>query len=189
MDEYINYEPPKTPLKELFYDAFYSLMKEKPICEIGIDELSERAGLSRRTFYRHFSLIDDRLRSQTDFFIRHFSRHKPTDYTSLAKVCFEHCAYFNKEFLLILKKNNKLELYLQYLFVKTSFLMAEIFERKGNRTCADTYVPHFIIGSLYGVLLSWLKSGMITDVKGMCDAVSHIINSDLLTLTGNAKPP
>ena len=185
MDEYINCEPPKIPPKELFRDAFFKLMKEKPIDQISVDELSEQAGLSRRTFYRHFKAIDDLLmyhfRLQTDFFIRHFSRQKPTDYISLAKVFFEHCAIFNKEFLLALKRDNKLEPYLQYLFAKTRFLMEEVFENKRNRALVDTYAANFIIGSLYGVLLRWLKTGMIPGVKDMCEIVSHVMESDLFT--------
>ena len=184
MSELNNHGLPKKTPRDLFYNAFWDLMKEKPIDQIGIDEISERAGLSRRTFYRHFKSVDDVLtyffRKKTDLFISHFTRYKPTDYISLAKVSFEYCA-ISKEFMLVLKKNNKLELYLQYLFEKTSFLMKKIFENNKKATLIDIYTSHFIIGSLYGVLLRWLKSGMIVDVKDMCEVVSDILKSDTLT--------
>lgn len=45
--------------KKAIRQAFSSLIKEKPIEEITVSELSEKADIDRRTFYLHYSAIID----------------------------------------------------------------------------------------------------------------------------------
>lgn len=45
--------------RKLIKDAFTELLKEKPLSSITITELTKRADIDRRTFYLHFSCIED----------------------------------------------------------------------------------------------------------------------------------
>ena len=182
MDEYINYEPPKTPPKELFYDAFYNLMKEKPIDQIGVDEISEKAGLSRRTFYRHFKSTEDLLmyvfQRSVDYFTSYYLKKAPADFNSLIKAFFEYWNYQGKQFLYILKKNDRLDQFLQYFLSNTKDLWAESIKVEDKRSGYAAYTPHFIAGGLCGILVKWLEDGATIVPRHMYMVVSHIMKSD-----------
>lgn len=45
--------------KKLIFDTFQQMMAEKPFEEITVKELSERAGINRKTFYSHYDTIVD----------------------------------------------------------------------------------------------------------------------------------
>lgn len=45
--------------KETILEAFLSLMTEKPVREITVSEICERAGLNRTTFYKHYRSTED----------------------------------------------------------------------------------------------------------------------------------
>ena len=47
--------------KKLLTRALLELMAEKPIAKIKVNELCEKAGINRATFYRHFSCCEDLL--------------------------------------------------------------------------------------------------------------------------------
>lgn len=47
--------------RQRFVDAFWSLVREKPIAKIAVSELTRRAGYNRSTFYEYFLDIDDLL--------------------------------------------------------------------------------------------------------------------------------
>lgn len=47
--------------KKLLKRALLALLAEKPIAKIKVNELCEKAGINRATFYRHFSCCEDLL--------------------------------------------------------------------------------------------------------------------------------
>ena len=184
VEEYINYEPPKTPPKELFYDAFYNLMKEKPLDKIGVDEISERAGLSRRTFYRHFKSTESLLmyifQKRIDFFISCYSKKRPVDFQSMVAASFGHWNCFDKQFLYILKSNGKLDRFLQCFLSRTIDLFAADMESEEKRSGYAAYVPYFITGGLCGILVKWLEDGANIVPRHMSRVATLVKKSDWL---------
>ena len=185
MDEYINYEPPKTPPKELFYDAFYNLMKEKPIDQIGVDEISEKVGLSRRTFYRHFKSTEDLLmyvfQRSVDYFTSYYLKKAPADFKSMITTFFEHWHYYDKQFLYTLKNNGKLDQFLQYFLSRTRDLLAENIKNQDERSRYAAYVPYFIVSGLCGILVKWLEDGANIIPREMRHIAAYIMKSDVMT--------
>ncbi len=47
--------------RQKFVDAFWELVKEKPVSKIAVSELTRRAGYNRSTFYEYFLDTDDLL--------------------------------------------------------------------------------------------------------------------------------
>lgn len=47
--------------RQKFIDAFWSLIQEKPISKIAVNEIARRAGYNRSTFYEYFLDIDEML--------------------------------------------------------------------------------------------------------------------------------
>jgi len=47
--------------RQKFIDAFWTLIREKPISKIAVNEITRRAGYNRSTFYEYFLDIDEML--------------------------------------------------------------------------------------------------------------------------------
>ena len=45
--------------KEYIQEALIELLNKKPIKEISITDLTEKAGIARSTFYRYYSSLDE----------------------------------------------------------------------------------------------------------------------------------
>lgn len=61
--------------KKALYDAFLDLLSEKPFDEITINELCDKAGVRRATFYKHYSDKFDFLTSYTGVLRDNFDRY------------------------------------------------------------------------------------------------------------------
>ena len=60
--------------QKLIRDNFIDLMEQKPINEITIQEITDKADINRRTFYLHFTDIYDLL-SKTEYYVmNHFAQ-------------------------------------------------------------------------------------------------------------------
>jgi AcrR family transcriptional regulator len=51
--------PGRTPARERLLDTAYELFSRRGIRDVGIDEVIDRAGVAKRTLYRHFPSKDD----------------------------------------------------------------------------------------------------------------------------------
>ena len=60
--------------QKLIRNNFIDLMVKKPINEITIQEISDRADINRRTFYLHYTDIYDLLSKTEDYVMEHFSQ-------------------------------------------------------------------------------------------------------------------
>lgn len=60
--------------QKLIRDNFIDLMEQKPINEITIQEITDRADINRRTFYLHFTDIYDLLSKTEDYVMDHFAQ-------------------------------------------------------------------------------------------------------------------
>lgn len=143
--------------KKLIIKALLQLMKEKPYDQINITELSSRAYLSRRTFYRHFNTIDDVL----TYLLTSIST-KFTDYIlkqpkhDLETIIYNYFSYWEKQrdLLMLLKNNNLLYLLLQCF---TPEIRERLYHLKeGDKLCIN-YAYYFTCGGIWCMLVNWLE--------------------------------
>jgi AcrR family transcriptional regulator len=157
-------------------------MKEKPIDQISVDELSKKATISRRNFYRHFNSVEAVLehiyQMHINFFISNYKKRVPTDFKPFLTTCFEHWYYRDKQFLYILKDNGRLYNYLEHFISQTRDLLSEQFKNPDEKSRYGVYVPAFIIGGVCGVLIKWLEDGAAIHPRDMRSIVPYIKNSD-----------
>lgn len=133
--------------KKLIVKALLQLMREKPYHQISITELTSKANLSRRTFYRHFSTIDEVLR-----YLLYLIAVKFTEYIAkqpsqdLETVIYFYFSYWkkHKDFLLLLKKNDLLFLLLQCFVPELQEKAYEI--SKGKEKRVIDYAYYFTCG-------------------------------------------
>ena len=169
--------PQKAISKEWIAKALFDLMSEKPYKEITITEVSERADLARRTFYRHFETIDDVLdyilETSSGQFAAFLSEQPETDMPSFVRVFFEYWQQ-HKGFLMLLQKHNLLFLLLQ------KFMPAVRYKLHGDiSTNPDAmileYVFYFASGGLWNLLLKWLEDGAILKPEEMAEIANSIV--------------
>lgn len=113
--------PQKELSKEWISKALLALMKEKPYRQVSISEVSNRADLSRRTFYRHFGTLDEVLEHiintiSAEFAASFFARQQ-SDMKSVVLAYFQYWEA-HKSFLFMLRQNDMLFL------IQNNFLSA-----------------------------------------------------------------
>ena len=143
-------------------EALLLLMKQKPLAEISISELCSKAGVSRISFYRNFSSMDDilvkHLTACTDAWWADFSVRDNADFY----------ANFWPELLEEYRKNRDLIL-LIYQNEKSDLLKEHIFSCCAVRESPDewdAYARAGLAGALYGLVDEWIRRGMNEFPKG-----------------------
>lgn len=94
-----DYEDPRIKrTRELIFEAFKSLAKEKDYESIAVGEITTRAMINRATFYSHFKDKDDLVRKIIDtqtskLFEKQLSAHTELHFESFAEL-IRTCCYF-----------------------------------------------------------------------------------------------
>jgi AcrR family transcriptional regulator len=149
-------------LKECMFTAFMQLLREKPLDEITITEITSRAGVSRMTFYRSFSSKEEIVR---DYFAK-----KKEDFhagAALSSINDGHIAYRNVLycFTYLLSYGNEIKLLLRanmgniVLDTITNYLL-EFFLTDPSDT-QRKYLLHSYAGSIYNTFVVWLLNGAL----------------------------
>lgn len=151
--------------KEKLVKALLVIMEQYDFKEITITQLSQEAGLSRKTFYRLFKDKEELI----NFFFEKLYKEcliqiksrQLQHYWDVVQCYFDFCEE-RKELLLLLKQNNLLVLLFEGSY-KYSF---KVFEFVRSKETADTYssfLPYLLaysIGGMYSMLLKWVESDM-----------------------------
>ena len=87
--------------RDILGDALVELMHEKPFTDITVQHVLDRAGVSRSTFYAHFSDKDDLFLSDVEDFLEHMafglSRHgDKSNRVAPVREMFAHVAEWHK---------------------------------------------------------------------------------------------
>jgi AcrR family transcriptional regulator len=159
-------------------DALVELMHEKPFDDITVQEVLDRAGVVRSTFYAHYRDKNDLFLSDMEDFFKMFSTvltRRGANPQRLAPVTelFTHLAEA-KEFYAALKAAGKVT----DAQALGRGLFARSFEER-LRMAGVALVPaelaaraHALAGSLFALMDWWIDQGMKTDPKEM-DALFH----------------
>ncbi|MCQ2981806.1 MAG: TetR/AcrR family transcriptional regulator [Treponemataceae bacterium] len=134
--------------------SMLDLLKVKDFDTISIIDIIEHAGVSRNSFYRNFKNKEDILiryiECITDEFIEAASIHVfEVSWTEYIEAILKHM-YENKNFVMLLMKNNKLHL------IKNIFDKA-IYTRASGKT--DDYHIWFLSGGLFNIHQHWAENG------------------------------
>lgn len=165
--------PQKALSKDWLVRSLIELMKEKPYKEISIAEVASRADLSRRTFYRHFSTIDDVLNCLFEVISEQFAvfylEQRPVDLQSTIRAYFTYWQQ-HKGFLIILNDNDMLYLLLQKFLPEVQAKLTT-----NNETSNSEYVFYFTSGGLWNLLVKWIEDGAKKSPEEMAMVGDEII--------------
>lgn len=152
--------------------ALLMLMQKKPISEINISELCSRAGVSRVSFYRNFSSLDEiltvYLKKCTDDWWEEFCKKDEAEFR--AKFWEDLLAQYRKheDLIHLLQQNNR-----------TYIIKDHIFSCCGPKPEHDermAYTCALIAGAIYGYVDEWIR-------RGMKDSPMQIDLRNLISLT------
>lgn len=159
-----------------FEEALRQLMLQTPYPQINITMLAQRAGLSRRTFYRHFNSIDavlDRLiQSEVHGLFEAINATHPRHFQEVVAAYFTYWQQ-HLAFLQSLSQNQLLPRLLFFMTEATeSSILAQLFSK------SEPYVYAFAAGGVWNMLVVWLRDGA-TDSPATMASKAHLIAQHL----------
>lgn len=151
--------------KQKFAKALLVVMEQYDFKEITITQLSQEAGLSRKTFYRLFQGKDE-LR---DFLFENLYKEclaqiesqQLHHYWDVVQCYFDFCEE-RKELLSLLKRNHLLAPLFEGSY-KYSFKIFEYVRSKETADAYSSFLPYLLaysVGGMYSMLLKWVESDM-----------------------------
>ncbi len=151
--------------KEKLAKALLAVMERYDFREITITQITQEAGLSRKTFYRLFKGKEELIRF---FFeglyeecLAQIQSKQLHHYWDVVQCYFDFCEE-RKDLLLLLKRNNLLEMLFEGSY-KYSF---KVFAYVRSKETAETnlallpYLLAYSVGGMYSMLLKWVENGM-----------------------------
>ena len=170
----------KTAIMNSLENTLVLVMKEKPFAEISIQELCERAGVGRSSFYRYYTSKEEVVTSLLLHMWYAWRKAEGSkDYSIISRESarsFIHHVFASKEFFISIYRN------------KLDSLFPIIIERNGKGERSDRhYKIAFFCYGVFGVLRDWWMGGCKESAEELIqvlDTVSPDIEEGLLS---NAK--
>ena len=151
----MNNEQKNTYVKKQITAALLTLLKEKPLSDISVSELTSKAGIGRVSFYRNYESKEDILKQESDRLIQEWRRLYEANPSSSMENLLPSLADFYRD-----HKDFYTTLYhagMSYVMLETILSTVEIAPEMPN---IEAYMKSFWAYGIYGWLLEWIKRGM-----------------------------
>lgn len=173
-------EPVAERSKRWIVEALLALMNKRDYGDITVLEIAGKAGLSRRSFYRHFSTKEAVLaryaESLREEYVSALRREKDLSLPTIAKVYFAFWSE-RRDFLCALRRGGMLHL---VLALQTECLPGVYSELKGdpgeydNREQMECALA-FSAGGFWNLLSRWLDRGARESPEEMADIARAVL--------------
>ena len=148
-------------------DALIALVQEKPFESITVQDLLDRAGVGRSTFYAHFSDKDDLLLSDVDDFFRHMSELPVEGRVAPVRELFAHVAEARPLYDALQALDRAGEMLEIARGHFASSIASRLPDSEGRAATAEA-----LAGALFSLLAFWVRRGMREPPAEM-DALFH----------------
>jgi AcrR family transcriptional regulator len=165
--------------QEWILQALLFLMEKKSFKDITVKELAEKAGLDRKTFYRHFESKDDVLRFHMDKiyqdYIDELQKYETlTSYIiglSYFSVMKKHLSFFKK-----LEKNNLMIFLLSLLdtYLPELHKQFETDKADNDDVSFSEYATSYYTGGFWNLSVRWIRNGAKQSPKEMAAIVEKV---------------
>ncbi len=170
--------------KEWILQALLLLMDKKAFKDITVKELAERAGLDRKTFYRHFETKENVLNFYMNAICREYMtdlKKQPslTTYTislSYFSVLKKHLSFFEK-----LERNNLSF----FLLLALDEYLPDIHKLFASNNCKDNplyyseYALSYYTGGFWNLSTRWIRDGAKKSPQEMAALVAMVKSTPL----------
>ncbi len=151
----MNNEQKNTYVKRQITLALLKLLKEKPITEISISELTQKAQIGRVSFYRNYQTKEDVLKEESNRLIKEWGELYEANPESSPETLFPSLFDFyreHKEFYTILYQAGMASI-MQETILNTIQITSEMEN-------IEAYRKSFWAYGIYGWMIEWMKRGM-----------------------------
>jgi AcrR family transcriptional regulator len=165
--------------KEWILEALLLLMDKKSFKDITVKELAEKAGVDRKTFYRHFESKEDVLRIYTDKisteYVNEIRKHQSLTSYSIGLTYFsvlkKHIAFLKK-----LERNNLLLFLLQAIdgYMPEVHKFFESHETPNDPLYYWEYVMSYLSGGFWNLSTKWIRDGAKQSPQEMAAIVEKV---------------
>lgn len=175
----------KKQSKEWFANALEELLAEKSFPEITIKELSNKADLDRRTFYRHFDTKEDVVKYRIDCLSKEYlSRLSRYDTLTLYDSLYELFSLCNENLIFLQRLNNNNLLFL--LLIEFNRILPQLhskietkFSTEFSSTDEDVnFVLFFNAGGAWNVLYQWINEGKQLPCQKVARKITELISKN-----------
>ena len=160
--------------KDIITLALYELvLRSNDYNAITVNDICEKAGVSRMTFYRHYNNKDDVFIAYSDerfaeFFVS-IKNVKNIDAKFFLTSLFNFCKRYKRQ-IYILSKSHQENLILSQFENYISYLLAK--EKRYERAKKNPFIVPSIAGALFNILIFWLNEKEETPPE---EAVSYCL--------------
>ena len=163
--------------KAYIIQSLFILMKTKDYTDITIQDITNKAGINRSTYYRNFSckenIIETFFNKIMDDYLEEYKCMKNNSIKTYLYTLFKHFYNYRSELLLIDKNN------LTYIFLN---VLNNYFNKIYN--LAETnlemrYELYYHIGGIYSNYKLWFSRGMKETPEKLADIVYSTIKKEL----------
>lgn len=165
---------PEEYTKHYIIQALFKLMNEYEYEKISVTDVTEKAGVGRATFYRHFKNKEDVIiyffdHNKREFIFRQrFYPRCREDYIRVVQDVFTKFKE-EKEPLRLIRKAHLEYIYLEYLNKNFIQMFREEYPDKSE------YQPLGYAGILFNISMAWLDNDCADDIKNLSEIVINTI--------------
>ena len=133
--------------------ALLELLREKPLADISVSELCDRAGVGRTSFYRNYQEKEDILRARVYHLFKDWTG-RLGDGAPLDRLIFALFTHFeeHRDFYALLNERGLIGLLKDVILELCGF--------RPDQEAKDAYASAFAAYSLYGWVEVWFRRGM-----------------------------
>lgn len=169
-------------VKDCIVSALTQLLNERRLSEISIKDITDKAGVSRMSYYRNYSSKESILTDHLDEIFNHYI--ELIRESGYAGSCFDydyllHCfSYFSKHqpFLSCLLKSGMGDLMLKHL---TKFIFDSFRPEEGD--IVEFYRMQAFAGSIYNTYVAWCERMDLESPEQMAQIVAAIYTRSGIT--------
>ena len=162
--------------RQWLLDALLQLMKEKSYNEITIKELTKRAGLDRKTFYRHFKtkdeLLDLPMKEAFDRYVDELKQLPELSSFAITKAYFDLCLQYIDFFKLL--NTHGLLLIVLLKFSEYFPMLNDLFFDNPAYVKKTDWELIYEAGGFWNVTVHWIKNGAQETPEEMAKIIESI---------------
>ncbi len=176
--------------EDAIYDAFFLLLKEKPLEKITVSDVIKKAGIVRSTFYNHYENVPALMTAAEDKTINDIFRmmesfHPQNDHDMCHSYFLAICNYTKKNpFLANLLKSGGGDGFFEKAIMMFHKYVTEVSQvampsGSSSRGSASYYIAG-AIGSTIGVLHKWIAEEYASPAEEIADILARIFLTGIL---------
>ncbi|MCC8067515.1 MAG: TetR/AcrR family transcriptional regulator [Clostridiales bacterium] len=162
--------------RQKFIDAFWTLIREKPISKIAVNEITRRAGYNRSTFYEYFLDIDEMLSYVEDELLREV-RQTALDAmpeSGSMKDLFQAVFMSMNDKIYLLMGPNGDSAFVAKLRKELSPILMNQLPVPADIPDFD-YLSSFVNAAMFGLLQHWNEKGKDISAEKICKMMQELV--------------